>query len=265
MRTYDLDRWNELPPLVRKLAQEAGITTDPPTASFSEFLFRGHSNAEWSLETTLERQRPTLRILLDYYQAVMVAKTQIETFTSRSWPPLDYWTLSEELERYDTLRNGQLPAYDLLVYLRHHGFPSPLLDWTGSLYVAAFFAFRKPIADRVAIFVYQEYAGQGKASGSDKPQIHQFGPYVRSHPRHFLQQAEYTLCVEYLEGQWQVASHSSAFGVYGEDQDRLWKITLPRSEAEVVMRELEQYNITAFSLFQSEEALLETLSRKHLR
>jgi hypothetical protein len=34
-------------------------------------------------------------------------------------------------------------SYDFMTRLRHHGFPSPLLDWPQSPYTAAFFAFNK--------------------------------------------------------------------------------------------------------------------------
>lgn len=261
---YDLDRWEEVEPLIQRLAVESGAASEPQDSAYSQFLFRGHGNAAWELESTLDRAKPTLSKLSDYYRAVIVAKVQIETFTSRSWPKLDYMAVARDLENYELLRTGELPAYEYLVYLRHHGFPSPLLDWTASLYIAAFFAFQRPIAERVAIYVYQEFAGQGKVSGSDRPQIHQFGPHVRSHPRHFVQQAEYTLCVQYVQGEWHLARHAAAFSVYGETQDRLWKITLPASEAATVISKLEKYNISSFSLFQSEEALLETLAKRLL-
>lgn len=261
---FDLDAWEEVEPLIRRLGVDTRAAADPPDVAFSQFLFRGHGDAAWALLSTLERTNPALRKVIDYYERIIVAKTQIETFTNRSWPDLDYWKVARDLERYDLLRTGELPAYEYLVYLRHHGFPSPLLDWTASLYIAAFFAFHRPSGSRVAIHVYQEFAGHGKSSGSDQPQIHQFGPYVRSHPRHFVQQAEYTLCVQYEDGQWQLAQHSHAFAVYGVQQDRLWKITLPSSEAKKVLKRLDEYNINEFSLFQSEEALMQTLARRIL-
>lgn len=34
-------------------------------------------------------------------------------------------------------------SYGFMTRLRHHGFPSPLLDWPQSPYIAAFFAFNK--------------------------------------------------------------------------------------------------------------------------
>ena len=44
-----------------------------------------------------------------------------------------------------------------MAYLRHHGFPSPLLDWSRSAYVAAYFAFNKAVEasnGRVSIYVF---------------------------------------------------------------------------------------------------------------
>jgi hypothetical protein len=255
----DCKTWKELEEYALELQ---GSSSGGGEGSYSQLLFRGQASYGWDLETTLERSGPKLSALSEYYRLAAVAQTQIESFLPRSWPNLDYVALEKMLASYDSLRLAPLPHYEYLVYLRHHGFPSPLLDWTRSLYVAAFFAFDRPASERVAIYVYQEFAGHGKASSSDRSQIHTLGPNIRTHQRHFLQQAEYTTALRYEQTGWRLAKHSEVFLGGPPDQDHLWKLTAPSNEARTVLNQLETYNINAFSLFQSEDALLATLASR---
>ena len=259
---HDFATWSQLEAHVQELVQTNAAASGSGSGYYSHLLFRGQANSSWSIETTLERARPQFTELADYYRAVAIAKTQVETFTNRRWEDIDYPKLLKLLENYNDFRFASLPSYEFLVYLRHHGFPSPLLDWTRSLYVAAFFAFQEPKTERVAFFVYQEHAGSGKSGSSASSQILVLGPNIRSHPRHFLQQGEYTLCCRYSEGIWRFASHSSVFDKSEETQDRLWKFTVPSTEASAVLDRLDEYNINAFSLFQSEESLMASLARR---
>ncbi len=263
MQQEDIDCWDHFS---TRLAQLKATREEARSSHLgvSKFLFRGHENADWNLATTLERLTNSDWSFSKYFELISRAKPQIESFTDRHWEFENLPKLREWASNYDNLKMSPFPAYDYLVYLRHHGFPSPLLDWTRSPYVAAYFAFTQPSTDRVAIYVYWEDSGCGKSSSSNHPQLVSFGPYVKTHSRHFLQQSQYTISAKFKANEWGFASHEEVFASGQEHQDHLWKFTLPSSERKQVLKILDAHNLNTFSLFQNEEALLRTIATREV-
>ena len=158
------------------------------------------------------------------------------------------------------MMGGDFPGQEFMTYLRHYGFPSPLLDWSESPYIATYFAFRelpKEKTESVSIFAYLEHSGIKFAWGTE-PNIKVLGPYMRTDKRHFLQQSYYTVCTEGEKDQARYVSHEKVFSQANKRQDHLWKFNITASERVKVLKKLDMYNINAYSLFGSEESLMET-------
>jgi hypothetical protein len=261
----DLSTWQDFEAQLHELRGNRSLRKAGVATHVSDLLFRGHRDHAWKLETTLERQAKGNLSLRQYYRLISAARPQIQTVLGSTWNVPEYPDYQKWLEASDTFMPGDFPGYDYMVYLRHHGFPSPLLDWTRSPYVAAYFAFAGATAtdQQVSVYVYLEYAGGGKARSTGKAHIHGMGPYVSTHRRHFLQQSEYTICLRRDE-EWRYASHEEAFARNDDAQDLLWKLNLPSSERLNVLKHLDAHNINAFSLFGTEDALMHTVALREL-
>lgn len=264
MESIKVKSWEELCDKVQEVQELRREMIVARGGYVSELLFRGHGRNEWNLQTTLERAAPNIKTLAQYFRLIWLAKPQIETLLTHRWDLPDCSQLEVWTRDYSNLKLPPFPGYDFLVYLRHHGFPSPLLDWSRSLSIAAYFAFAGEPKGPAAIYAYLENTGYGKATVSSRPQIISFGPYVRSHPRHFNQQSSYTMCCQFDQGPWRFVSHDLEQGVREHDQDRLWKITIPSTERKKVLSILDAGNVNAYALFQSEEALLQTIAMREL-
>jgi hypothetical protein len=189
---------------------------------------------------------------------------ELESYTDRSWGIGNWDEVEQSLPRGPRSELQNIPHYEYLVHLRHHGFPSPLLDWSESPYIAAFFAFEEQgKAGEVGVFAYVETPKGYKGGPVGIPEISVQGPHIHTHKRHFLQQAWYTVACEFREGKHYFVPHETVFDQC-YDQDYLLKITIPMSERANALRSLYEYNITRFSLFQTEEALVRTLAFKEL-
>jgi len=267
VREIKCSSWVDFEQKLKKLRQDMREKYGNQSSSL---LFRGQSNSTWQLETTLERHGQKRMSYRDFYQLISRIGPAIEAFTSAkvNIPTYDRDLMMTfgDLEQFfepDRFPTGPLLSY--IVYLRHHGFPSPLLDWSFSPYVAVFFAFKEISYGQPAnppersIFVYCETPEGVKGGAVGEPTIRSLGPYLReAHPRHFRQQSTYTVCSGF-EGQWHFDSHQHVFECARPGQDFLWKLDIPSTEQVEVLRTLNDYNLNAFSLFGSEETLLETM------
>jgi hypothetical protein len=263
-----LDCWEDFITHVDQIQRRQ--STDPDL--YGSLLFRGHPNAQWQLSTTLDRAVGKKLTLLGYYRLVASIRPEIESLTGNQWAIPGYQEFEKLIGECDLglLRAtlGASPAYGYMAHLRHHQFPSPLLDWTHSAYVAAFFAFQNAGQDaNVSIYVLSE--ARMHSSSSDEPTVLRFGPNVRTHRRHFLQQSEYTICLVYdsEHREWTFAPHEPA--IKNEDHLEehpcnfaLHKFDIPCKERVKVLKLLDAYNLNAYSLFGSEEALMNTIAMR---
>jgi len=260
MAERDVSTWEDFEKQVQDLRKEREASSDSPNSSL---LFRGQEDSCWLLKTTLDRKRERM-LFTDYYHVISRIQPQIETLKEREWPIPDYPEVEKSTREYDAfslqLWSGRCPGYAYMAYLRHHGFPSPLLDWTRSPYVAGYFAFSKASmnsTNRVSIYVFSEI--RNKLSGNKMPVLYRYGPYVRTHRRHVLQQSEYTLCLGF-DSEWRFEQYDTVFDRGLHQQAACVKFTIPAAERPKVLRLLDAYNLNAFSLFGSEESMMETLA-----
>jgi len=235
----------------------------------SALLFRGQGDSKWPLTTTLERSDGGPMLFCDYYALICASMgPELRTLAGVEVPDYDHRLGSTRFLDpsllYEVGDPFPMHVYRYMAYLRHFGFPSPLLDWSRSPFVAAFFAFRgDPLGNKPgkrSIFAYCENRAAVKGGTLGQPLIRAMGPYVQTHERHFRQRCDYTICGNFDKNYgWHFDSHQVVFDHAHPMHDPLWKFNLPSSEWEKVFRDLSDYNLSAFSLFGTQESLLETL------
>ncbi len=277
MEDKNLNSWSEFKTIIDEIREYA------LQKQKVRVLFRGQKCSTWFLETTLERVTKTGITANEYLSYAKRIKPTLEAYTGKEWHLQDLESIDKEKDKKSILIEkvfGQdLPWMEFLTYLRHHGYPSPLLDWSESPYIATYFAFQELCTcelgcskcrdeleqdGRVAIFAY--LIDQIKSYG-EAPRIKLVSPDGSTDTRHYNQKSWYTVASKW-SGKFQQTFFCSHHEVFGNnvsvrnEQDILIKITIPSSERKKALRELDDYNINHFTLFQTEDALVKLLNMK---
>ena len=212
--------------------------------SKSKYLFRGQKKP-WKLRTSFHRR----------------GRYRISEFTNKDVKQL-HKRLSAITSHYFDLsipeQNGSF--FNLI---QHHGYPTPLLDWTYSPYVSAFFAFRDwPIGysgeenNRIYMFnndVWQENYSQIQSLDPPYPHLSVIDFIALDNPRLVPQQSVTT------------ATNVDDIEAYVLEKERtssiqyLQAIDIPATERDVAMRDLRFMGITAGSMFPSIDGVCEEL------
>jgi formylglycine-generating enzyme required for sulfatase activity len=221
-----------------------------PFKGFYPPLFRGQRKSSWKLKSTLERLTKLSEYpFLLYFQKMKKVQEEIQKVTGEKWH-LNYPPFGD--------RGLEIPneeTYRFMIYLRHHRFPSPLLDWTSSKEVAAFFAFQNHSDEKyVAIYEYLDRIGRSGENvvWAEESHVRLLGPDVfKPDKRHEKQKSWYMLSIKEPEI---ICNIEDAIKNEQYSDEKLKKYLIPSSERKKVLKKLEKLGINNINLFPDEES-----------
>lgn len=209
----------------------------------NKFIYRGQQDSTWRLQTSFHRAN----------------RNDLVRYDLEDIPRLQKLISVDSDYRYNLKDPFDHGAF--LSLAQHHGFPTPLLDWTESPYIAAYFAYEsvpktaKTGSVRVFVFDTERWMLKNKQNHGIRdpnPSISIKMLLAYNNPRAIPQQS--------------VATFSTVVDMEGFidmiDPSSLVRIDLPVSDRNQAMNELRTMGITASSLFPGLDGICRSLKEQ---
>jgi len=204
-----------------------------------DYYYRGQLDPNWKLQTSFHRYTEKM-------------DTNISEYIDIVLPELQYHLTAQDNELIDLKDEKEFGAF--LGKLQHHGFPTPLLDWSLSPYIATHFALREvnlhnPQVTHIKIFIfdYQEWESNFESilnlREDKKKFLSVLRPFSKRNSRIIPQMGSTTVTnVNNIQG-------------YIEEREKevnqtfLYHVTLPVSQILNIKNELNLMGINEMTLF----------------
>lgn len=234
----ELMSWEKFKSFVAKLIRDKS----------DKFIFRGLASTKYRLNTSFHREH----------------RYDLRRYEAEACEQLLQHVNAISSHQYDRKKPADFGA--LLSLAQHHGFPTPLLDWSKSPYIAAYFALVNRPKERAEEGNPRVYVFDAKAWKRDTIQpAHLADPrpaitvgefYAHNNPRHLPQQSVHTYTnIEDVE-EWIRLMEKQ------KDKRYLKIIDIPRSDCELAMRDLAYMGVTAASLFPGLDGVCRSLKER---
>ena len=210
------------------------------------FVFRGQGDYKWPLRTSFHR---TAKKNLDRYTSVLIQETH-KALVNKIGDKLD-------------LRNAD-DLGSFYSILQHHGYPTPLLDWTQSAFIAAYFAFENTEMHQdgsVRIFALNKAAWlqtlQQNLMTLTRPHLSFVDLLARGNDRAGPQQSEFTVTnVDDIE------AHIIATELRYQQQ-YLWAIDIHSYDRNRALADLDGMGVNRSLLFPDIDGICRSMRIKH--
>ena len=228
------------------------------------YAFRGHADANWKLVPTFLRCFKSSEIIEEI--ALKLEEKAINEFKSQAHL---YLKPNEFSITKDTI--------SWLTVMQHYGAPTRLLDWTKSIYTAAYFASSSHLDMDGAIWLVHAHALHLKMKDlyndntfpktqneikskyllSGAPHELLFTERLSKSDRMITQQGFFSICRNILGDHGQILQE-----VFQHDSSKeiFRKLIIPSSQKRTFLKKLRSMNVTAISLFPGLDGLGKSIS-----